>query len=76
MRRTTRIFVISYVVVFVLSYIGFRRMENAGLTDSIGSWYTVYSAALSSLPVALIFTLVCEMLLRQWHPGRKKCARL
>jgi|APFre7841882724_1041349.scaffolds.fasta_scaffold70658_3 hypothetical protein len=71
MRRTTRIFLASYAVMFVFSFLGFRRLENAGLTDSIGSWYTVYCAALSSLPVALIFTLIYEMLLRQWHPGRR-----
>jgi hypothetical protein len=71
MRRTPRVFIASYAVVFVLSFLGFRRLEDAGLTDSIGSWYTVYCAALSSLPVTLIFTLVCAMLLRQWRPGRR-----
>jgi hypothetical protein len=60
----------AFVVLFPIAYLFALQMEADGKWDSIGSWYTVYSALILALPAALVFALVAKAMLSQWRPRR------
>jgi hypothetical protein len=60
-----------FVVFFVLAFIFVRLMESAGYFDSIGIWYSVYSAAGIALPIAAVFAIFGGSLLSTWWHLRR-----
>ena len=62
--------VAAFAILFPVAFMFARHMEAEGKWDSIGTWYTVYSAVIISVPAALIFAFVAKILLSQWRARR------
>jgi hypothetical protein len=59
-----------YAIWFVIALIIVWRMQEAGLFDSIGLWYTIYSAAGFALPGAFICAVFGKAVWNYWGPRR------
>ncbi len=70
MRTFRNALLAALLVLLPLVFVGVRRMENGGEFDSIGTWYTVYTATAIALPVAALFAAVVTIMLSQWRPRR------
>ena len=60
-----------FIAFFMLAFIFVRLMESAGYFDSIGIWYSLYSAAGIALPIAAVFALFGSSLLSSWWHSRR-----
>jgi hypothetical protein len=70
-RSFGKLFALVYIVAFALSVFGMLRLEDLGKVDSLGLWYTIYSAAVASLLVAAIFAGILFIIRQQWRPRGK-----
>ena len=70
MRTFRNAFLSALTVLLPLVFVGVLRMETAGHFDSIGTWYTVYTATAIALPVAAVLAVLVTILLSQWRPRR------
>ena len=59
-----------HAIWFVVALVFVWRMQDAGLFDSIGLWYTVYSAAGLALSAALISAVFGKHVWTYWGPRR------
>ena len=71
MRVFAKAFAIVFVVVFLVGFLGMRRLGELGKVDSLGLWYTIYSAAVGAIIAAFLFAGTFAMLFHQWRPWRK-----
>jgi hypothetical protein len=67
MRIFRNAFVGSLLVFLPAAFILALHMETAGKWDSIGTWYTIYTATCIALPAALIVAVVAKVMLSQWR---------
>ena len=70
MRRFWKMFGITYPIAFPFGFVFQRYLENTGYSDASGTWYTVYSAAFWSLPVAAVLSVLARAVLRRRQTGR------
>ena len=71
MRAFGKAFAIVFVAAFPLAVLGMLRLGELGKVDSLGLWYTIYSAAVGAIIAALFFAGAFVIFYHQWRPRRK-----
>jgi hypothetical protein len=56
-KRVAGAFMLGWAISMVPMFFVVRHFENANVFDSIGTWYTLYVAAVFSVPVGLAVAL-------------------
>ncbi len=62
--RTRTIFFIWFALAFVSAYFGVLWLESENRADSIGIWYTIYSAIVIGAIFAGLIALIHKLLTR------------
>jgi hypothetical protein len=71
MRIFAKAFAVVFVPAFALSVFVMLRLEDLGKVDSLGLWYTIYSATVGALAIAVIFGGTFAAIFHQWRPPRE-----
>ena len=53
---------ITILIVFLLSVVAQILLERNNFADSIGAWYTLYSAAIYTIIIATLLFLILKVL--------------